>query len=535
MQLVINRIAQSFVMVGLVLMIIGMLVMPTGTGTLDRSESAYDTTASAEQVDQTNDSGVDSSVSGESQATCCDPTEVVREDHQFANTTPTPLPQQYEQIYWQDSFDDPTSGWEPYFKMSGELPVYAYVNTNKPQSVDLLRSDINYVLSSATAWNGYDGGDYSFTLPGAPMRADTHNDSANYGKYDSLITPYLWDFNISKPLPQYPYLVDVSVSTTLSAGAMVLLDFTGDINNVSAGNGIMVMMPLRQNDGIRYFGLLNSDLNVWEFNNNRLWRLGCTQFQQDTHNDIFSTLVLAQFLVDQNTLSMHIKGDNTPDIKLQCTRAFGGDSTATRFLGIGSRFWSLQVPVPYANVMRFHEIIVAQPDASMLRDDTYVVDNSVSEVRAINCSLFDTETSEDVSLDAGLRGTCFDTEVWVTEPNKFAERIQWPIQTNIFGRWQCNVQAPFANFEIRAEQDYGIILMDGLEYRVVATTYADYPFMMVHLPYGYATDKSNARKWNSEAQIGDYIYSPSLIWYGMRLNTDGTLQTSWMNKPCNRY
>jgi hypothetical protein len=474
---------------------------------------------------------------------CCEPT--LTSDMQTNPTAVTPLDSvatdslesrlsQYETVYWQDDFNN-TSGWEPYFEIKGELPVYKYVNTAKPESAAVLKSDISYATSNATAWNGYDGGDYSFTLPGAPMR-DASNDSmndGNDGKFASLITPYLWDFNISQSMPAYPYLVDVSATTTLATGAMVLLDFAGDVNNVSAGSGIMVMIPMRQNYDIGYIGNSNDDLLVWEFNNNRLWQLGCTKRHQEGFNTIFPSQVRSRFVVDQTTLAMHITGNNTTDVQLKCARAFNGNSNVPRFLGIGSRFWTLEVPVPYTNVLRFHDIVVAQPDSALLNDSTYVFDGTVSEIRDILCDAW-SEQSEDITLDDALRSRCFDTDTWVTDANPGATRVAWPDQTDITGRWQCGIQAPFANFEIRAEQDYAIISIAGLEYRVVATTQFDFPFMIVHSPYGYVQDGSSY-KWHAEARIGDYMGSPSRTWYGMQINADGTLQPSWMNQACVRY
>lgn len=446
-------------------------------------------------------------------------------DESTSNVIDTALPQ-YATMYWQDDFTNTSSGWEPYFEISGELPVYQYANTSKPQTADLTTSDISYVTSSATAWNGYDGGDYSFTLPGAPMTKDN--------AFVASITPYLWDFNIAQPLPAYPYLVDVSVSTTLSSGAMVVLDFAGDINNVSAGSGILVMMPMRQNMGVSFIGDLNNRFVVWEFNNNRLWRLGCTQSQQTDYAAVYSTQLQSQFVVDQTTLAIAVKGNNTPDIKVQCTRAFNGNSTTTRFLGIGSRFWSMQVPVPYANVLRFHNVTVAQPDSAQVYDGAYVFDGTVSEIRDMSCSPFVSDQSADISLDGALRGGCFDTITWLREPFPFSKRISWPTQTDISGSWQCGSSEPFARFDIRYEQDYVVMRIAGLEYRVVATEWLDYPFMVVHNPVGYNYDGQAANKWHPEAQIGEYVTSPSVTWFGVRLNPDTTLQTSWMDASCIR-
>jgi hypothetical protein len=436
----------------------------------------------------------------------------------------TALPQ-YATMYWQDDFTNASSGWEPYFEISGELPVYQYVNTSKPQTADLTMSDVSYVTSSATAWNGYDGGDYSFTLPGAPMTKDN--------AFVTSITPYLWDFNIAQPLPTYPYLVDVSVSTTLSSGAMVVLDFAGDVNNVSAGSGILVMMPMRQNMGVSFIGDLNNQFVVWEFNNNRLWRLGCTQSQQTDYAAVYSTQLQGQFVVDQTTLAIAVKGNNTPDVKVQCARAFNGNSTTARFLGIGSRFWSMQVPVPYANVLRFHNVTVAQPDSAQLNDGSYLFDGTVSEIGDMSCDPFGSG-SVDVTLDDALRGGCFDTISWVTEPFPSSKRVAWPAQIDISGSWQCGSAEPFANFDIRYEQDYAVMQIAGLEYRVVATEKSDYPFMVVHNPVGYNYDSSAVNKWHAEAQIGERLASLSTTWFGVRMNPDATLQTSWMDASCVR-
>ena len=448
----------------------------------------------------------------------------------------TALPQ-YATMYWQDDFTNTSSGWEPYFEIQGELPVYAYANTSKTESDDF-PSDINYVTSNATAWNGYDGGDYSFTLPGAPMRADKSYDSGNYGKFDSLITPYLWDFNISQPLPAYPYMVDVFASTTLGSGAMIVLDFAGEVNNVSAGSGIVVMMPMDAGDSPRYFQN-NHKWRVYEFNNNRLWNLGCmNRFDDQSYDEtILSNELRAKIIVDQNAISMRITGNKTPEFSVKCQRVFDGNVSAQRYLGLGSRFWPQLLPVPYANVLRFHHVTIAQPDAVMMDDSTYSIDNAKNEIRDADCQLTfgESNVSEDVTLDSKLRGTCFDTITWVTDPNPSADRIVWPADSNIAGRWQCGLQELFANFEIRTEQDYALISIAGLEYRVIATTESDYPYMMLHFTDGFTYDSSSGTyKWHAEARIGDRVSSPSRILYGMRLNPDGTLRTSWMKQTCTR-
>jgi hypothetical protein len=137
----------------------------------------------------------------------------------------------------------------------------------------------------------------------------------------------------------------------------------------------------------------------------------------------------------------------------------------------------------------------------------------------------------DVALDMYLTGSCFDDVVWVTDPNPYGTRVAWPAQADIFGRWQCGVE-PFANFEIYPEQDVATMTMAGLSYRVIAVdTYTEYPFMVVHVPWGSNYEQNTM---HAEAQIGDSVSSPSRIWYGMRLNPDGSLQTSWMTPPCYR-
>ncbi|NBU65276.1 MAG: hypothetical protein EBS29_12375 [Chloroflexia bacterium] len=67
-------------------------------------------------------------------------------------------------------------------------------------------------------------------------------------------------------------------------------------------------------------------------------------------------------------------------------------------------------------------------------------------------------------------------------------------------------------------------------YHLLATE-NDYPFVVAHHPWG---ENYNNNSWHAEAQIGEYVASPSRIWYGLKLNADGSLQTSWMNQPCQR-
>lgn len=455
---------------------------------------------------------------------CCEPTAVTSDASSNAsdqNTMTNAPPVEYTTIYWQDDFTSTSSGWEAYFEIKGELPVYKSIYSSTSEFIDWDKSDIYYTTANATAWNGYDNGSYSFTLPGAPM--------SQLDSFGSSVTKYLWDFNISQPLPAYPYMVDVSAETNLMSGAMVVLDFSGDVSDVSAGSGILVMIPMSQNKGIYDIGHWNNNLQVWEFRNNRTWSLGCTQFANDGKYSVDSPQIDAQFVVDQTSISMYINGVNASNFAVTCERAFSGDSAADRFLGLGSRYWNLQVPVPYASVLRFHDVVVAKPDLG--RSSSYVANNPATEIRDVSCPVHVELGSEDISLDDALTGACFDAVLWVTDPNPLAQRVMWPTQTDIFGRWQCDFQAPFANFDIRREQDYAVISMAGFEYRVVATTMSDYPFMVVHQPWGSDYDNNT---WHIEAQVGDSISSPSRIWYGLKLNSDGSLQTSWMNPPCYR-
>jgi|GEM_PF-3609245 len=454
---------------------------------------------------------------------CCKPTAVSTDSS--ANTTTqndtTTAPAiDYTTVYWQDDFNNTASGWEPYFEIKGELPVYASVNQSKSQSESLETQDIYVATANATAWNGYNNGDYVFTLPGAPL-------AQSYGKgYGSSITQYLWDFNTTQPLPAYPYVVDISAETTVGTGAMIVVDFVGNVSKVSAGSGIVVMIPMQKEMGLSLIGQLNNHLQVLEFRNNRLWDLGCSS--DDTA--VYPSQLHAQLFVDQTRISLSIKGDNVETI-ITCDRAFAGDSTQTRFLGIGSHYWNLQVPVPYANVLRFHNVFVAQPDPTARNDSAMKIGKAATEIRDANCDPFGgSSANANISLDRFLTGSCFDTVVWVTDPNPLAKRVQWPAKTDISGNWQCGSQEPFATFNIRSEKDYAIITLAGFSYHLLATE-NDYPFVVAHHPWG---ENYNNNSWHAEAQIGEYVASPSRIWYGLKLNADGSLQTSWMNQPCQR-
>jgi hypothetical protein len=476
---------------------------------------------------------------------CCDASPL-EGDTSSANTstqndTTTGPVIDYTTVYWQDDFNNTASGWEPYFEIKGELPVYQSLYTSQLAASAFGADDVYYTTANATAWNGYDSGSYSFTLPGAPMKQWGENDDDDGG---ASVTKYLWDFNISQPMPAYPYLVNVNAETTLSTGAMVLLDFAGDVNDVSAGSGILVMIPMQNELGIHSIGEDYNDfrLHVWEFSNNRLWYLGCTPDNDDAFYSSYSAKIDAQFVVDETRLSIAIKGNNSSNYAVSCARALSGNNTATRFLGIGSRIWKLDVPVPYANVLRFHDIVVAPLTDDYMQNTAFVYSSNVAEIHDVSCGMsFSDEppiVDEGVSvrLDDALLGLCFDRIRWVTDPNPSGRIVNWPEQTEIYGRWQCGISEPFANFEIRPNQDDALIAMAGLEYRLVATSFlSEDAFMIVHNPIVHRSNsETNSYTVHAESQVGDSIGSPSRIAYELSLNPDGSLRTSWMTPPCYR-
>jgi hypothetical protein len=527
MQSVTKRIAQSFVIVGLVLMIVGMIVMPTSTGTPDRTELSYDTTASSDQVDQSNGTSVDTLVSDESLVECCDATEVVREDHQLVNTTPTPLPRQYEQIYWQDSFDDPTSGWEQRFEVRRDLPVYE-VRTSavtNPRQITTVES---------IAWNGYDAGDYVFALPTVPLSNQSRREPG-------YVTPYLWDFNTSRPLPSYPYQVDVTVESKMGSQALILLDFSGDTSNVSAGHGIVVSISMKYNEYgfVDSYGFADSAdyIAVWEFKGNRVWSLGCNPESLNTQNiEMSAPQIMASVVVEQTALTMRLISNDAPYVAVKCTRAHVGDATETRLLGIGAQVHHIPMPIPYTNLIRYQQVVVAKPTQQLIDESDVVVSTDAPTPYGEVCALW------------GDTGNYSNLETWLSNldsacgafggANMMHKRVVWPAQANIFGAWRCGSDESFANFIIRPERDYAIIQIAGLEYTVFAidrssdTEAVGYQFIIDLIPDGYS---EGYEQWNAIVQVGYYVLNDAANDFSYYISYDNDiLKLSWINIPCTR-
>ncbi len=450
------------------------------------------------------------------QESCCE--SVPQSETSLSQDSDLERYQQYERIYWQDDFDDATSGWDPYFEIVGEVPVYGDKSS---------QGTIRYVTSNAKAWNGYDGGNYSFALPTSPL-------SSVGTRVGGFVTPYLWDFNTSRPLPDYPYQVDVTAETQVGSQALVVLDFAGDINNVSAGQGILVNIPMKHDvyaisDGFE-------SIAVWEFMDNRVWSLGCHPAGLDEPRlGIASPQLMASFIVDNNQLIIRVFNDDVAVFSVKCARVHTGDATATRVLGIGARVNDVSIPIPFTGLLRYQKIIVAQPNTEAVYGTDVVVQNEQPVLYGEICALWE-DTGKYSNLDQWL-SLIDDTCGAFGGPNTMHQRVTWPTQANMFGAWQCGSDQQFANFVIRPEQDYAIIEIAGLEYAVFAVDRLrsediGYRFIIDFVPDGYI---EGYEQRNPIAQIGDYVTNDAANDFSYYITyTNDTLLLSWINTSCNR-
>ena len=138
-------------------------------------------------------------------------------------------------MLWSDTFDDTTSGWEPRY----EGPKVAL---------------------GPAPYNAYVDGTYEFSVR-------QYFESA-----------FLWDFNGTQALPNYPYSVFAEVVAQRDGYAVLFVDYQGDFGRVDASSGIAVVFSLKEAEttlGPDFSSDSGSDVAVYEFRSGATWNLNC--------------------------------------------------------------------------------------------------------------------------------------------------------------------------------------------------------------------------------------------------------------------
>ncbi len=344
-----------------------------------------------------------------------------------ATPVATATPEPPKNLVWQDTFDNQDSGWEP-----------KYVEDKIAKN---MRND------RLIAANGYENGRYKFLLPVIP--------SAN-----SLVSAFLWDFNTTHPLPAYPYQVDVDVQASPASNPIIILDFQGDVNKISAGSGLALTWGMR--DPQVYKNVSDWAVNILEFNANRTWQLACTREQKNT---LTTATTHVQVIVTATDIVVNL--DAT---QFACQRRAPNENQATRIMGIGAALAQSMVPIITQNVAMYDNLLITVPttvpSSSTVGRAKEIVDQDFF------CHFGDGMTGEEGDVPAKPIGLAdvFTEQVRCNDqyythsfdfPGYGPERLTTPNVSELSGNWSCGSTYEFAQFQLAPEKNYLVMNIAG--------------------------------------------------------------------------
>lgn len=229
-------------------------------------------------------------------------------------------------LQWSDQFASSTSGWEPYY----EGPK---------------------VFVGAKAHNGYMNSAYEFLL-----RPD----------FDSA---FLWDFNGTQTVPNYPYSILAEVESIRDSYAVVFADYQGDYGSIDASAGIAVVFSLKEVETTlgENFAIRNGNsFAVYEFRAGDTWILQC-----DT-NGVWPevrTAVVAMH-VDEYRIGVELAPTATSNQRVTktCARVQPAQRSGNAYIGMGAMHVdpfelyrkSEKARAENASVVHFKTIAIAQ-------------------------------------------------------------------------------------------------------------------------------------------------------------------------------
>lgn len=234
-------------------------------------------------------------------------------------------------MLWSDTFDDTASGWEPRY----EGP--------------------NVALGPAP-YNAYVDGTYEFSVR-------QYFESA-----------FLWDFNGTQALPNYPYSVFAEVVAQRDGYAVLFVDYQGDFGRVDASSGIAVVFSLKEAEttlGPDFSSNIGSDVAVYEFRSGATWNLKC-----DTSGEWpeVRTAVVAVH-VDADRIGLEIAPSATESARAAqtCARVQPVRNAGNAHMGIGALHASPFELYRGSNdalandvgVIRFQTMAIAQRDTPL--------------------------------------------------------------------------------------------------------------------------------------------------------------------------
>lgn len=433
-----------------------------------------------------------------------------------AQIQPTPQPNDeiaipLGDVLWQDTFDNPTSGWEPRYEVT-------QTDYNRVDPVTLADTRLH-------AWNGYDSGGYRFYLPGIPELA---GDTA----------AMLWDFNPTYQLPTYPYRVRADISVNPAGNAMLLLDYIGDFGAVDKGDGIAVIWG--HSDGRSYKYVDVWQLTVYEFHQGRSWALGCSS---DALSPLVSPTSSAVIDVDATAISVSIFGNEGVSHTATCTRVQPGQGSAVRHLGIGSVYARPVVPGNDYNTLTYEDVYVMAGESVMSGAAAYpeITGGCVPAWMGY----WDNEQSVDVVSAIESQTDCRNGYASFSSdfPGYGVERIAMPNADMLTGAWACGGDAPTSRFRFeRRGGDVMLMVGDSARYvyyaKDVEDTLRGYAITDVPTEAYIVTDSTRGGNMQTfepvdVVQIGDGISVRGQHNYYFTIEGDQII-TNWTALPCTR-
>ena len=467
--------------------------------------------ASIESPQSMNDVSAETPVAMQSTAQVVDPT--------IAAPTLTPLQSNdtiaipLTAVLWQDTFDNPASGWEPRYEVT-------QTDYNRVDPVALADPRLY-------AWNGYDNGGYSFYLPGIPdMAGDT--------------AAVLWDFNATYQLPAYPYRVRADVAVNPAGNGMLLLDYVGDFGAIDKGDGIAVTWG--HNDGRSYKYVDVWQLTVYEFHQGRTWALGCSNAAL---SNLVSSTSSAVVDVDATAIDVTIYGGNgRVEYTATCARVQPGQGSAVRHLGIGSVYTRPVVPGNDYNTLTFEDVYVMAGESVTGGADFFQVRGG-----CVVGWMGYWEDEGDVAIDvvSAIESQTDCRNGYASFSSDFpgygVERIAMPNADMLTGAWACGGDAPTSRFRFeRRGDDVTLMVGDTAWYVYYAKDVEDnlrgHTITDVPTEAYIVTDSTqggNMQTFESVdvVQIGDGISVRGQHNYYFTIDGDQII-TNWTALPCTR-
>lgn len=417
-----------------------------------------------------------------------------------------------ENIFWQDSFDNIGSGWEPRYE------------------VTRFKDSMNRIIQPHDprlfAWNGYADGSYQISLPRSQQ-------------YRIETSTYLWDFNPNYLFPPYPYRVRADISVNPAGNAMLLLDYSGDFSRIEAGDGLAVVWG--HHDGLTYRYVDTWQLVVYEFHGGHTWELGCSTGALSAFNALQSSAVVD---VDASAIRVRIFSPSEQIHDVTCARAWTGRPEMPRYVGIGAVHAGPMVPTNDYNTVAFNEISVMA--GSPVTPPTAPITEITGGCNGAWMGGYDYEQAIPVTQALQMQTLCRNEYANFSSdfPGYGPVRVAMPPNDLNNSRWSCGGNAPSSQLIFWQGPETLQMTMDNTSYYVfyakdISEHLRAYPQAFGTISDGYIVTQSPNGGNNTTFQSVDFVNIGDGIGVQDQYRFFFTIEnnqliTNWTALPCTR-